>query len=595
MKRNRFFYAAAFSAAAIGLTACSGSNQGETTGAATTAATTAAESTSAETTAGADSVGAQTYDVKANGYGGEVNLKVTVEDGAVTGIELGDNHESKVVIERAFPIIRDRIVDAGTPIVDSVSGATFSSYAVKAAVADALTQAGVEVEKISMNTTGPEKEAKTLEDVNADILVVGGGPAGLAAAITAKAAKPDANIILVEKMDILSGNGKFDMNFYDLINSEAQKAAGNEKWTVNQVENFIEAKSSAGDTPERVKVWAEQEDVLDAWLRSMGVELNYNYGAMNHMAEEDQYAGEVIQAGMEAHAYELGIDIRTGTQGTDLVMEEGRCVGAVVTNNDNETYNILAQSTIIATGGFCSSKELLAEYAPGYEVLNTSNQLGTTGDFVKVFEKNGFKMEQMDNVRVFPNIIVPNRDLTGGADLSILVNNEGNRFIDEGKGGLELGTTIQAQPNGAAFTITDQTGYDSFYRIRKHVNLGYYAKGETLAELADALKIDAAQLEKTIADFNAAAEAGEEDALTGEPAKRPFDENGPFYGVRVEAANHMTKGGVSCNENAQVLLKDGTPVDGLYASGEVTWQSGGYSQSVAFGRVAGQQAAENLK
>lgn len=596
MKRTRFFYAAALSAAAIGLTACSGSDKGETTGAASTAeATTSAETTSAETAAGAGSAGAQTYDVKANGYGGEVNLKVTIEDGSVTGIELGDNHESKVVIDRAFPVIRDRIVDAGTPVVDSVSGATFSSYAVKAAVADALTQAGVEVEKISMNTTGPAKEAKTLEDVNADILVVGGGPSGLAAAITAKAAKPDANIILVEKMDILSGNGKFDMNFYDLINSEAQRAAGNEKWTVNQVENFIEAKSSAGDTPERVKVWAEQENELDAWLRSMGVELNYNYGAMNHMAEEDQYAGEVIQAGMEAHANELGIDIRTGTQGTDLVMEDGRCVGVTVTNNDNETYNILAQSTIIATGGFCSSKELLAEYAPGYEVFNTSNQIGTTGDFVKVFEKNGFKMEQMDNVRVFPNIIVPNRDLTGGADFSILVNKEGNRFIDEGKGGLELGTTIQAQPDGAVYTITDQTGYDSFYRIRKHVNLGYYAKGETLAELADALKIDGAQLEKTVAEMNAAAKAGENDAFTGEPLERPLDEKGPYYGVRIEAANHMTKGGVSCNEKAQVLYEDGTPVDGLYASGEVTWQSGGYSQSVAFGRVAGQQAAENLK
>lgn len=591
MKRNRFYYAAALSAAAIGLTACSGANKGETSGAETTAAA-ATEATSAETTS---SAGAQTYDVKANGYGGEVNLKVTVENGAVTGIELGENHESKVVIDRAFPVIRDRIVDAGTPVVDSVSGATFSSYAVKSAVADALAQAGVEVEKISMTTTGPEKEAVTLEDVNADILVVGGGPSGLAAAITAKAAKPDANIILVEKMDILSGNGKFDMNFYDLINSEAQKAAGNEKWTVNQVENFIEAKSAAGDTPERVKVWAEQEDELDAWLRSMGVELNYNYGAMNHMAEEDQYAGEVIQAGMEAHANELGIDIRTGTKGTDLVMEDGRCVGVTVTNNDNESYTIHAQSTIIATGGFCSSKELLAEYAPGYEVLNTSNQLGTTGDFVKVFEKNGFKMEQMDNVRVFPNIIVPNRDLTGGADLSILVNKEGNRFIDENKGGLELGTTIKAQPDSAVYTITDQTGYDSFYRIRKHVNLGYYAKGETLAELADALKIDAAQLEKTIADFNAAAEAGENDALTGEPAERPFDANGPYYGVRIEAANHMTKGGVSCNEKAQVLYEDGNPVEGLYASGEVTWQSGGYSQSVAFGRVAGQQAAENLK
>lgn len=602
MRKTRFLRTFAASAAALSLAACSGgAGTGETTAVpeTTTAAPATEEAKTEAPTAEAETTEAEAgpvvYDAKGSGYGGELNLKVTIEGNVITELELGDHHETNVVMDRAFPIIRERILEANSPVVDSVSAATFSSYAVKAAVADAMTQAGLEVESITMATAGPEKEAKTLDDVTADIVVVGGGPSGLAAAITAKQLKEDANIILIEKMDILSGNGKFDMNFYDLINSEAQKAAGNEKWTVNQVENFIEAKSTAGDTMERVEVWAEQENVLDAWLRDMGVELNDNYGAMNHMAEKDQYAGEVIQAGMEQCAAELGIDIRTGTKGVDLIMENGRCVGVNVENNNNESYAIKAQNTIIATGGFCSSKELLAEYAPGYEVLNTSNQMGTTGDFVKVFEDNGFKMEQMDNVRVFPNIIVPRRDLTGGADLSLLVNKEGQRFISESAGGLNLGTAIQAQTDGAVFSITDQTGYDSFYRIRKHVGLGYYSQGETLAELAKALGIDPAGLEQTVADFNAAASAGEEDELLEAAASRPLDAEGPYYGVRIEAANHMTKGGVSCNEKAQVLYEDGTPVDGLYASGEVTWQSGGYSQSVCFGRVAGEQAAETLK
>lgn len=602
MRKTKLWKVMMASAAAVSLVACSGSETPETTAApeTTTAAapaetTTAAETEAVETEAPTEAAGPVTYDAKGGGYGGELNLKVTIEGDTITELELGDHHETNVVMDRAFPIIRERILEANSPLVDSVTAATFSSYAVKAAVADAMTQAGLEVESITMATTGPEKEAKTLEDVTADIVVVGGGPSGLAAAITAKQTNKDANILVVEKMDILSGNGKFDMNFYDLINSEAQKAAGNEKWTVNQVENFIEAKSTAGDTEERVKVWAEQENVLDAWLRDMGVELDYNYSAMNHMAKEDQYAGEVIQEGMENCARELGIEIRTGTKGVDLIMEDGRCTGVKVENNDKESYSIKAQFTIVATGGFCSSKELLAEYAPGYEVLNTSNQMGTTGDFVKVFEANGFKMEQMDNVRVFPNIIVPRRDLTGGADLSLLVNKEGARFISENAGGLNLGTTIQAQPDGAVYSITDQTGYDSFYRIRKHVGLGYYSQGETLAELAEALGIDSAGLEQTVADFNEAAAAGEADKLLEEPAGRQLDAQGPYYGVRIEAANHMTKGGVSCNENAQVLYEDGSVVEGLYASGEVTWQSGGYSQSVAFGRVAGEQTAKNLQ
>ncbi len=592
MKNAKRYKALLASAAALGLAACSSPPAPETTPA--PAETTGETTTTAETTQ-AQAEGPAVYDCIGSGYGGELNVKVTIDNGTITGLELGENHETNVVIDRAFPILRDRILEANSPVVDSVSAATFSSFAVKSAVADAMKQAGIEVEDITMNTAGPEKEAKALEDVTTDIVVVGGGPSGLAAAITAKQTNREAQVILIEKMDILSGNGKFDMNFYDLINSQAQKDAGNEQWTVNQVENFIEAKSTAGDSPERVAVWAEQENTLDSWLRDMGVELNYNYSAMNHMAEEDQYAGEVIQAGLEKEALELGIDIRTGTKGLDLIMEDNRCTGVTVENNKNESYSIKAKNTIIATGGFCSSKELLAEYAPGYEVLNTSNQMGTTGDFVKVFEKNGFKLEHMDNVRVFPNIIVPRRDLTGGADLSLLVNKEGERFISEDKGGLELGTTIQAQTGKAAYSITDKTGYDSFYRIRKHVGLGYYAQGETLAELAEALGIDSAGLEQTVADFNAAVEAGKEDELTGTVAARSLDAQGPYYGVRVEAANHMTKGGVSCNENAQVLYEDGSVVPGLYASGEVTWQSGGYSQSVAFGRIAGQQAAQTLE
>ena len=439
---NKFVKASLAGLMAVSLGACSSSNA-------------PVDNKEPETAAG-------TFEAKASGYGGELNLTVTIDNNVITDIALGENHETNVVIDRAFPIIRDRILEANSPVVDSVSAATFSSFAVKSAVADAMKQAGMEVEAITMTTAGPAKEAKTIEDVNADIVVVGGGPSGLAAAITAKEANPDANVILVEKFDILSGNGKFDMNFYDLINSEAQKAAGTERYTENAVENFIEDMKDAGDTAERLQVWAEQEAQLDAWLRGMGVELDYNYGSTNHMAKEDQYAGEVVQAGLEKRAQALNIDIRTGTKGNDLIMENGECKGVMVTNNNNESYNILAAATIIATGGFCSNKELVAEYAPGYEVLNTSNQLGTTGDFVKVFEKNGFAMENMDMVRVFPLIISVRRDLTGGADQFILVNKEGNRFIAESAGGIKLGTTIQAQSDGAAYYITDQSGYDSF-------------------------------------------------------------------------------------------------------------------------------------
>ena len=531
---------------------------------------------------------AETYSATGNGYHGEMTVNVTIEDGKITDVELGDNHETNVVIDRAFPEIRERILEANTADVDSVTAATFSSYAIKTAVADAMQQAGLEAPKVAMQNA--EKTATERAAESCDIVIVGGGPAGLAAAVSAKQTNADKNVILVEKLDILSGNGKFDMNFFDMINTEAQKAAGNDEWVGEAgLAKFLEEKSSNGESAERIQVWANEEYTLDAWLRAMGVELNYNYGGTNHMAEDNQYSGEVIQAGLEKAAAELGVDVRIGTKGVDLVMEDGACKGVIVTNNAGETYTINAASTIITTGGFCSNKELLAEYAPGYEVFNTSNQMGTTGDFVKIFEQNGFKMENMGKMSFFSNIIVPYRDLTGGADMNLLANNEGTLLPN--KSGMDRGTMIKEQPNGAAYYITDKTGYDSFYRIRKHVGLGYYAEGATLEELAEKLSINAEGLKASVEQYNADAAAGAENAQIAAVPKRALDAEGPYYGVRVEAANHMTKGGVVCNENAQVLNADDTVVPGLYAAGEVTWQGGGYSESVCFGKVAGAQAA----
>ena len=462
---------------------------------------------------------AETYSAKGNGYHGEMTVNVTIEDGKITDVELGDNHETNVVIDRAFPVIRERILEANTADVDSVTAATFSSYAIKTAVADAMQQAGLEAPKVAMQNA--EKTATERAAENCDIVIVGGGPAGLAAAVSAKQTNADKNVILVEKLDILSGNGKFDMNFFDMINTEAQKAAGNDEWVGEAgLAKFLEEKSSNGESAERIQVWANEEYNLDAWLRAMGVELNYNYGGTNHMAEDNQYSGEVIQAGLEKAAAELGVDVRTGTKGMDLVMEDGVCKGVVVTNNANETYTINAKSTIIATGGFCSNKELLAEYAPGYEVFNTSNQMGTTGDFVKIFEQNGFKMENMGKMSFFSNIIVPYRDLTGGADMNLLANSEGALLPN--KSGMDRGTMIKEQPNGAAYYITDKTGYDSFYRIRKHVGLGYYAEGATIEELAEKLSINAEGLKASVEQYNADAAAGAENAqIAAEPKRAP--------------------------------------------------------------------------
>ena len=528
----------------------------------------------------------KTTEATAYGYGGELKVSVTTEDGKMVDIQLLESKETVPVMDRAFPVIRDRILEAQTPVVDSVTAATFSSYAVKAAVADAMKQQGTDFGSITFATSGPAVEKKDLEEAKTQLVIVGGGPAGLSAAIQAKESGLN-DVILVEKLDILSGNGKFDMNFFDMVNTKAQRENG----IHDTVEAFIEEKKAAGDSPERLQVWAEGESVLDDWLRGMGIELNYNYGLRNHMHEADDYAGDHIQKGLEARANALGVDIRTGTKGYDLIMEDGKAKGVKVETKAGN-YDIYADAVVIATGGFCCNKELLAKYAPGYEVMETSNQMGATGDFVPVFEKYGFKLDQMGKMSVFSNILKSRRDLTGGTAGYLLVNQEGNRFIGEDTSGLTLGKAILAQTGSKAYYIFDMTNYNSFYRLRKHTALGYYQKGETLEELAAKLGMPEGALTATVEDYNKAVAGETEEKFRKAPFTRPFDAEGPYYGTAVEAANHMTKGGVVANEKAQILLEDGTPVENLFAAGEVTWQSGAYSSSVVFGRIAGEQAAK---
>ena len=527
-----------------------------------------------------------------DGFSGKIKVDVVTNGEKIEDIKIVSNSETSHIISRAFPILKERILKAQSPIVDSVSGASYTSFGVKKAVAEALKANGKDFGRVRFNTKAPEQPVANLEAVNTDLVIIGGGPAGLAAAISAREAGLK-NIILIEKLDILSGNGKYDMNFYDLINSKAQKANG----INDSVEALIADNSNPLDTPERIRAQAEGSFILDKWLRSFGVNLNYNYGKRGHMAEADAYAGAHIQDGMEKKVKELGIDVRTGTKGLNLIMKDGKVVGVKVQNKNN-FYDINAKAVILATGGFSANKELLKKYVPGSEVFQTSNQLGATGDFIPVFEKNNIKTANLEVLNIFPFIIRQTRDLTGGGDGFILVNKEGKRFTSESITYATRFSTAQkilAQPDSAAFYIYDQKLYDSSYRLQKHTAQGLHTKANTIDELADKLGIDKDNLKETVKEFNMAVRGEIKDPFREKPTKKEFMSEGPYYGVQVESAVHMTRGGVVADEKTQVYYENGKVVKGLYAAGEVAnSNSGAYSAAVIFGRIAGEEATKYI-
>ena len=522
------------------------------------------------------------------GFNGELKVEVEVTDGKIVDIKALENGESPVVFDRALPVITERIIEAQTPVVDSVSAASFSSFGVKSAVADAMRQAGFEVEEIKFTTKGPEVEKKDLEEVKTQLVIVGGGPAGLSAAIEAKEAGVE-DIIVVEKLDILSGNGKFDLNFYDMVNTEAQRANGIE----DSAEKFYEdTLAKTWDSEERKIAQAEGATELDTWLRDMGCELNYNYGKRNHMAEEERYAGDLIQEKMEEKINELGIEVRTGTKGLDLIMEDGKAIGVKVECKEGY-YDIKADAVIVATGGFSNNKELLEKYAPGTEKLSNTNQIGATGDFISVFESHDLKLDKLDVVRVIKATVSGFRDVTNGSVPGyIFVNKDGERFIDETKGEMEMADAIYDQ--GTAYYIFDQNVYDGAYNLRKQEKLGYFEKADTLEELAEKLGINAENLVSTVDTYNKAIAGEIADPFREKVNENQFAESGPYYGFKFESAVHQTKGGVVANEKAEIINNNDEVVEGLYGAGEVVAQSQSYTASVIFGRISGQEAAKHI-
>ena len=535
-----------------------------------------------------------TYKASANGYDRELNLEVTIADGKISDIELLENHESDAVINRAFPIIKERIIEANSPDVDSVSAATYSTTAIKQATLAALEEAGLEKDSIKVsNSTGYEedRELTEAEDKTTDLLVIGAGPAGLASAIQAKQDGVD-KVTVIEKMDILSGNGKFDMNFFDMANSEAMKANNNE---VSKDEYKEKYKEKSWDSEDRIDAVTEGAFEVDSWLRDQGIDLDYNFGedgSMNHMAKEDEYAGDYIQTKLEAIAKDLGVEIIPGTKATDLVIEDGKATGAAVEDKEN-TYKINATSTVIATGGFANNPELLAEYIPGAEEIPTSNQIGATGDFVEIAKNHNIKLGDMEKPSVFPKILDPRRDLTGAFDSNfIFVNENGERFIDETSGDIEYGQEMMK--NRPVYYIFDETAKDSFYRLSNQVEKGYIDEYDSVEKLAEAIGCEADTLNETIDTYNKAVKGEADDPFREEAAEAEINKDGKLYCVKVTPALHMTKGGIVANGKAQVLDNEDNIIKGLYAAGEVTDTSGAYSSAVIFGRISGKSAAENI-
>ena len=587
---------------------------------------------------------AVTYAATANGIG-EVTVSLTVEDGKITAAEVVGDGETAGF--GGLEACKDgtyaaQIVAAQGADIDGVSGATVTSDAVRKATALAMEAAGLK-----------QAEDVTVTDTACDIVIIGAGGAGMTAALQAVDCGVE-NVILLEKTGSTGGNTsratggmnaaktafQDENEWKDATTTAVEKtlASAKEKYgeKLGDLIATVEAQFDAYkanpvgyfDSPELfaldtmvggkalnnldlvMTLTNSSADAID-WLATKNAHLT-NVGAFGgasvmriHRAMTAEgkttpvgaYLIKVLTADVEA---ESKIDLRLNSAATELVVTDGKVTGVKV-SSENGDYTITAKAVILATGGFGADLKRVAELKPELDGFVTTNAPGATGDGIDMAVAIGAATVDMEQIQIHPSVYTETSALiTEGirGDGAILVNQKGERFVNELETRNVVSAAELAQEGGYAYTIVDQKMMDASSTYAGYATKGYTLTGNTYEELAEAMGTDAATFAKTMEDWNAAVAAQKDEAFGRTSFANALD-TAPYYAIKVAPGIHHTMGGVVIDTSAQVLTADGTPIEGLYAAGEVTGgvhganRLGGNAVAdiVVFGRIAAQNAA----
>jgi fumarate reductase flavoprotein subunit len=557
-----------------------------------------------------------TYTATVKGHNGDLTVEVEVDKNTILSIEAVEHAESPGITDLVFERIPQGILDQQNLVVDVVAGATVTSNALIEAIIAALEQAGADIEALK-NAAGGEQEAGETIEMTADVVVIGGGGAGLSAAVTAH--QNGATVIVLEKMPRLGGNTILSGGAYNAVDPGRQEAQGIE----DSIEKHYEQTLAGGDfegNPELVRVLVENAYPGIEWLEGLGMKFNDEVFTVlgglwprAHKPSTPLGTGFIDTYSKYIEAND-GIEVMLDSEAYELIVEDGKVAGVKASHFNDNLIVKANNGVILATGGFGANIEMRDEYNenwPALTNLKSTNHPGATGDGIYMAEAVGANLIGMNNIQLLPLGDPATGSLSGnieqGVENRIFVNLEGNRFVDEGARRDVMTLALMEQTDSFLYVILDSTNYptpettNNFNEtIEELISQGRAFKGDTLEELAEQINVNSENLINAVNTFNEAVENGGPDEF----GRTLFDrkiEAGPFYaGPRVPTVHH-TMGGVEINEQSQVLDANGHPIPGLFAAGEVTGgihgtnRLGGNALAdiTVFGRIAGLSAANN--
>jgi len=473
-------------------------------------------------------------------------------------------------------------------------------------------------------------------DETADVVIIGSGLAGLAAAT--EAVKQSERVIVLDKMNYYGGNSVLAGGGYACWDSKLklrQKLNLGEDSSLLHTEDTLKGGGNYG-IPQLAQVMAEGAPSGLDWLVDAGVKFKDVLVRVGCHSASRGYqcatSGKAMMDCVKQLALDSGVELRLNSEVTKIFRDtaSGEALGLEVQTTDKtintfarKTVNIFTRKTvnifarkavIIASGGFSRDIELRMEHNPVLgESLPCSNHKGATGEVIRYAKAIGADTLHMEFIQLYPcaNPSTGSIDCwafyaySGAGFGMIYVNGIGKRFISELAGRDEVSAAQMEsckKPTWAIFNgaIVDALGMTSD-EVENGIRLRRMIKGDTIAELEEKLNMPKGNLTHTVDRINHALKTGGPDPDFGCERSTGMIalEDGPFFAIGQWPSVHYTMGGLRIDETARVLDVFGEPIPRLYAAGEVCGGIHGANRlggnaladCVVFGRIAGEQAA----
>lgn len=547
-----------------------------------------------------------TYEGEAIGRNGPVKVQVTVAKDRIESIRVVSHNESAGLSDAPINTLPKTIVDKQSLAVDVFSGATFSSKAVIGAVENALKKATKDIKPLLI-APAVTAAVKPPKDETVDVLVVGSGISGMVAGITA--AEKGSNVLIIEKQGMLGAGDSMNISTgITAGGSRLIKQLGIENATAKDYADFLVKQAATKKVPineKNVRTYAMRGGELVDWLMDLGVPFGrFQKDKWFHITKDGSAPGPHIVRALSKKIADDNINYRLNSQVVDLLMKDGKVVGATVKTGAG-SYKVNAKAVVMATGGFSASHELVKKWAPEWVGRPTTGAVSLTGDGILMAQKVGAQTVAMQEIKAnylcHPLTARDGVSLTAITPYNILINHEGKRFVDEGHASINFKSRAMMKQTGhEAYAIVDQTAMDNLKLMRNYAAAGYFVKANTVEELASKLKVDQKAFIKTMKDYMAACQAGK-DPEFNRRIQYPIAK-APFYAALVTPSMQSTYGGIKTDEKAQALNVDNKPIAGLYAAGATSGHEA-YANEVGFaaiiglvyGKIAGENAAAYAK